>query len=291
LKIPCEVIGEYCPQLKNFFALLKEIFEHKDLPQSQREFFLEQLVTNAEMIHTVAADPVAILRGKYSQQVEGLNDAEIKKLSDSLPGNSFAKSPGTFYQAVIDLSNKIKAEQLKTKLVELWRKITDSDSSREWSNKHRTPILALVPPTEQSAAKEIFDTIIEISPDDKKVKRALDYLKKPPKYFAVLKDVNRIEAAFRQAILDADHQILFDDNEELRRELESQLTSDVYQWYPNNLLKGVIEKLSKKKYFSGGLHDKVVAGINRMPADKAKKMLLELIEKDYEVALKLLKGY
>lgn len=51
----------------------------------------------------------------------------------------------------------------------------------------------------------------------------------------------------------------------------------------------VIEKLSRKKYFSGGLHDKVVAGINRMPADEAKKMLLELVEKDYEVALKILK--
>ena len=291
LKIPCEVIGEYCPQLKNFFALLKEIFEHKELPQSQREFFLEQLTMNAEMINVVATNLVVILRGKYSQQVEGLNDAEMRKLSDLLPSDSFARSLGTYYQAVIDLSNKIKSEQLKTKLVELWRKLTDSDSPRDWSNKHRTPILALVPLTEQSTAKEIFDTIMRPSPDDKSVKRAIDYLKKPPEYFAVLKDDKQIENTFRQTILDLDHQVLFRNNKELRRELESQLTGDVYQWYPNPLLNGVIEKLSQRKYFSGKLFGNVVEGVEMMSADNLKKLLLKWVETDYTVALKILKEY
>lgn len=287
LKIPADLIAEKYPSLKNFFALLKELSERGEIPQNKRDFFLRQLFDNAEIIHKAISEPIEILRKKYSYQLDGLNDEEIKGLYASLPNSSFTDSQGNYHKNVADLSKKIQGAQLKNELLTLWRKVAGNKSPREWSNAHRTPILAMVPQSEYKTAQKVFDTIMNSSSDEKSLREAIDYLKKNPPYFASLNDDQKIEETFRKEIIDEKYRVLLDDNDEVRTELERKEV-DVYQWHSNSRVKDIIEKLTETKYYTDGVHDKVTARVMQMPDEDAKKLLIELLDKNFEVGLKLL---
>ena len=290
LKIPADVISDYYPALKNFFATLKEICKRGEIPQSKREFFLCQLIDNAEIVHDALSEPLRILRDKYSYQLTGLNEEEIKELHSCLSKDSFTDSQGRYHKNVDDLAKKIKSKQLKNKLVDLWQSIAGNNSPREWSKVHRTPILAMVPQSEQDTARKVFNVLMANAPEEKDVQFAIDYLEKRPPYFDALNDKRQIEEAFRKAIIDEDYRVLLDDNDEVRNELERNKTSgDAYQWYPNLRVKEIVEKFAENKYFSGGACDKVTARVMRMSNEDAKKLLIELLDRNYEVGLKLLR--
>ncbi|MBR6887677.1 MAG: hypothetical protein IKN16_04455 [Selenomonadaceae bacterium] len=289
LKIPADVMGDYYPAIKDFFALLKELSERGEIPQSKRDFFLCRLIDAAEIIRDALSEPIKILREKYSYQLSGLNDEEIKDLHSCLPNSSFTDSHGRYHKTVDDFAKKIKSKQLKNTLVDLWGKVASNNSPREWSKIHRTPILAMVPHSEQDAARKIFNIVMTNAPEEKDVQFAIDYLEKQPPYFAALNDKRQIEAAFRKAIIDEDYRVLLDDNDEVRDELELKFPGDAYQWYSNVRVKEIVKKFAENKYYSGGAYDKLIARVMRMSNEDAKKLLVALLNKNFEVGLKLLR--
>ena len=289
LKIPADTIGESYPTLKNFLALLKELTEHGEIPQSKREIFFHQLIDNAEIIREAISEPVKVLHEKYSYQLEGLNEEEIKSLYTSLPNSSFIDSQGRYHKIVADLAKKIQSNQLKNELLNLWYEVSGNRSPREWSKDHRTPILAMVPQSEQDDAKKVFVALLMSSPTEKELQFAIDYLKKRPPYLATLKDEQKIEEAFRREIIGEKRAILLRDNDEVRDAIEWRTSNQPYEWYSNSRVNSVIEKLVENKYYTGEAHDKLTERVMQMPSEDAKKLLIELLDKNYEVGLKLLR--
>ena len=287
LKIPCDTIADSYSTLKDFLAVLKELVVRDDIPQSKRKFFLRQLVDNAEIIHGVMKEPQKILREKFSSLLNDLSDSEVAEIYTSLPFTSFTDSRGHYHKNLSDKVATIRKGQLKNELRILWREVAGNKSPREWSTLHRTPIAAMVPNSEQSNAKEVFDSLMTSSPDENAVKSAIAYLKKRPDYFSALNDERQIEAAFRKVIL-GDKQVLFDDNDEVRNELEAKFRGDAYQWYPNVRVKELVDEISRNKYYSGGAYDKITAQVALMSPDEAKTLLIDLLDKNYEVGLKIL---
>lgn len=285
LKIPADTIGEYYPTLKNFFALLKELTEHGELPQGKRENFLRQLVDDTEAVREALSEPVKVLRVKYSYQLDGLTDDEIKNLYTLFPNSSFTDSQGRYHKMVVDFAKKTKSNQL----VALWREVVGNKLPREWSKEHRTPILAMVPQAEQDSARKVFNALMTISPDEGDVKFAIDYLEKRSSYLNALNDERRIEEVFRREIIGDESSALLQDNDEVRNVLELKISADAYQWYSNSRVNAVIKELTKDKYYTGEAHDKVTERVMRMSDEDAKRLLIELLDKNYEVGLKLLR--
>lgn len=288
LKIPADKIGSSYKSIKEFFDVLKEIVTRGEIPQSKREFFLSQLIENAEMINAAISNPIKILREGYSYQVSGLNEEEIKDIYAKLSFNSFTDTQGHFMKNLNDLAQKIKEGKLKTELLNLWREMVGNNSPREWSNNYRTPILAMVPKSEQSAAKKVFETVMANLPEEKDIHFAMDYLKKRPSYFGALNDKQKIEEAFRKTII-GDKNVLLDNNDEVRNELEKKFRGDAYQWYPSVLVNEIVKDFAENKYYSGGAYEKLTVKVMNMSSEDAKKLLIDLLDKNYEVGLKLLK--
>ena len=287
LRIPADKMSESYPPIKEFFATLKEAFERGEIPQSKRENFLRQLVEEADTIREALSEPIKILRQKYFQ-LRNMSDEEIKELHSLLPNSSFTDSHNRFNKNVVELAKRIKGKQLKNTLVELWQELTGSNSPREWSKTHRTPILAMVPHSELDEAKKVFATVMANSPPENDVQFAIDYLEKKPTYFSALKDERQIEEAFRQKVIGAP-EVFFDDSNEVRDELALKFSGDAYDWYPSICAEEFVRKFSESKYYSGGACEKVTARVMSMSDEDAKDLLIELVDKNYEVGLKLLR--
>ena len=212
----------------------------------------------------------------------------VSELYAALPYSSFTDSEGHYRKNLQDLAKRIQSNQLKNKLLDLWRDVAGSKSPREWSKIHRMPILAMVPQLEQDIARKVFNAVMTNAPTEGDMQEAIAYLKKRPSYFAALNDDRQIEEAFRNNVIGKKHRALLDDNNEVRDELEKKFPGDAYQWYPSVRVKDIIEKFAENKYYTGEAHDKVTEQVMRMPDEEAKKLLIELLDKNYEVGLKLL---
>lgn len=288
IKVPCDVIAESFAALKDFLAVLKEIVVRGDIPQSKREFFLGQLVDNAEIIRVVMNEPQKMLRDKFSYQLDDLSEEELDEVYGSLPYTSFTDSRGHYHKILSDKAAEIRKGQLKNELRKLWREVAGNKSPREWSTIHRTPILAMVPKSEESDAKKVFETVMSNAPNENAVNFAIAYLKKRPSYFAAIKAERQIEETFREAVI-GDKQVLFDDNDEIRNELEAKFQGDAYQWYPNMRVKELVAEIARNKYYSGGAYEKISELVGKMEPADAKALLIELLDKNYEVGLKILR--
>ena len=290
LKIPADALGDYFSTVKTFFSILKELVERGELPQNKREVFLEQLKKNATAINTAISEPLQFLRAKYSYQLKGINDAELQNLYYALPNNSFIDSQGHYHKNLVELAKKIRSNQLKNQLLDLWNNLANNKSPREWSAIHRTPILAMVPISEQENVTRIFDAILNPSPAEKDVVFAIDYLKNTPTFFSTLNDPQQIESAFRNVIIGEKYRGFLDDNDAVRNEIEANFSGHPFHWFPNILINKIVEQFAENKYYTGDAHDRVTAQVMKMSDKEAKTLLIELLDKNYEIGLKLLRG-
>lgn len=288
LKIRAEDIGESYPTLKDFFVILKEIVDNKIIPQSKRKIFLSQLTEKAEMIHAALSDPIKILREKYSHQISDLNEEELNKVYNSLPLTSFTDSHGRFFKNLNESAEKIKNSRIQKELLDLWQKVAGNKLPREWSNFHRTPILIMLPKSEEDVVRKVFNTVMENSPSKIDIEKAIDYLKKNSSYFSALNDPDEIEKNFREKII-GDNKILLDNNDEIRNELEQKFQGEIYNWYPNSHVNEILNEFAKKKYYNGGAYEKLTTKVMKMTDEDAKQLLIKLLDNNYEVGLKLLK--
>lgn len=287
IKIPADIAGSYYNTLKDFFALLKETVLRGDIPQGRRKDFLNMLIDNKDTIIFALGNSQTVLKEKYSTLLEGLSDENIDEIYPKLHVNAFIESQGQFYKKLQELKNKIMSDKITIKLQQKWREVFGNKNPREWSREYRTPILILVPEKEIEKAKKVFATILSNSPTENDVNFALNYLENPPEYFKDFKNQQKIEDAFKKKII-GEFVKFAKNNNEVRDELERKFQGDAYDWYNNVKVNEILAQWAKNKYYSGGVYDQLLEQVNKMSGEEAKKLLIDLLDKNYEVGLKLL---
>ena len=288
LKVPCEILFECHNSVKDFFVMLKKVVLRGDLPTDKYNDFLRHLTENVILIGKIMNDPQEIIRTEYAYQLNGLSDKELNEIYASLPYSSFTDARGQYFKNLKEKAKEVRKGQLKNKLLKLWREVAGNKLPREWSKVNRTPIRALVPKSEEKEAFPVFETLLSSAPEETAVMTAIEYLRKKPAYFADIKSERKIEEAFKKTII-GNFDIVLEDNDEVRNELEANFLGDAYKWYPNVRTQEIVNEFVKNKYYSEGFCDKATECVGRMSNEDAKALLIKLIDKNYEVGLEVLR--
>lgn len=186
IKSPASVITAKCPELMYFIGCLKDIAENGEISHEKHEKFLAELTEKASIISALKEEKIAIFKETYSLYLVGFNDAEVRKVYNTLPASSFTDDKSTFEKNVSAISDEIRSEQERFRLLELWEEKTGTKNAYEWSEKNRTPIKAMVSVDEQVNAFKLFDAINYPNTEASKVSDALSYLKSNPGFIASL---------------------------------------------------------------------------------------------------------
>lgn len=171
------------------------------------------LVENTDIIKAAFADLLKVLREKFSAQLDGLNDNEIKKILTYMPNSSFTDSQSFFQKNLNDKADDIRKGQLKN---------------------------------------ELLKTIMDNSPSAKDIQDAIAYLEKRPSFFAAMKDSIQIETAFRKIFI-GKYIGLLDDNDEIRNALSTNFQPDPYNWYPGSAANDFLKNSLKKNILKAAL--------------------------------------
>lgn len=286
IRIPCSALVMEVPALKAFFLTLRDIAANGDLPYDKRGAFLFELETNANLFVDFIESKTDIFKNMYSFYLTGFSDSEVSTLHSKLSITSFTSDKSDYEKHVAELAEKIRREQEKFRLHQLWEETTSSKTPKEWSSKYRTPILTLVPAGLQSDVRRVFDTINRTNPEDSDVKFALEFLQTKATFLGEVSDKVRIDAAFSRDIIGRFIAVL-SDADEVRAHLENIVPSEHYDWYGNPTITREVEKFAQARYNQGG-SEKVLEKIEKMDDRKAKEYLKRLIKENMNVGIEII---
>lgn len=286
IKTPVAALISERPQLKILFEILREIAATRKLPYEKRSAFLTELGKNADTFKVFFTEKTDVFAKIYSLYLTAFSEQEINNLYSKLPFDSFIMDKSDFEKRLDALARQLRSEQEKYCLHRLWEEKTSSKTPIDWTDKHKTPLFALVPHDLQGDCRRAFDAINRNNPEDAEVKFAYNFLQDKVAFFPDLNDKSKIDAAFARDIIGR-FIVMLPNVDEVRSHLENSIDISPYEWYGHPLVQNEVEKLAKSIYNLGG-SDKVLARIEKMDAEEAKKYLKRLIKDNMNVGIEII---
>ena len=287
IRISYAAAKNYLDELGPFLNLLHSMKKAGTLLDSQKKTFLDLLRANAETFRSFYNNQVDMFKRVCGYYLDKLSDEEIKEVFSTIPSGSFTYEKADYLNTV---ESKVKSymEGLKSaKLKKLWKEKTGTDSPREWSKKHKMPILCLIPDAEVAKAKLAFGAVNRAKADEASIDKAIEYFASA-KFFDMLTDDSALDKAFRDGIIKS-YAVMLTDIQSVKDYLDSHIGADPYDWFGLPEIDKKLRQMAEAKYNQGGC-ERALAKIDEMDIADVKKYLKDLIKDNMIVGMEIIKG-
>ena len=287
IKIAFEALKKAAGDLTPFLEELHRMKQTNTLPEQNKEKFYSLLVSQRDAFDKFYSDQIPYFRTVAEIFIDGMDTDDILKLYQDIPAGQFTKS-STEYMTYVENAVKVFLQnQAKKRLKDLWAEKTGTKDPRDWSARYDTPILCMLDDEERPEAKEIFTIIMENSPSEMSITRAITYLNRVT-YFDKLANKELRDKCFMSRVV-GDYGLMLDDAQAIRDYLIAHVTVRPYDWMDNSTVQNQIGLLAEKKYKTGG-SEKVWAIVEKMDATELRHYLRDLISDNVKVGIEILKN-
>lgn len=277
------LISKY-PEMTQVWEFLLKIYQRVDILPTNMKVYVDNLSLHINDVKDFFENETKVFFDLYSPYLSEISFDEIKELKLPLAG-IFRESRTRANEKVKQTVEEYLKNQTKSKLFSLWKEKTTSKSPEDWSNKNRTPIMRVVKKEDYDIAKKTFDTLNRGNGTEVEINKALDYLSNTD-LFDYLNDEIKINNAF--ASLLGRYKAILTDYEKVRDVLE-RLSISAYEWDTHPSIRSKIIELAKAEYDAGG-SDKVISEIEKLPVEKLKEYLIELVKEQVDIGIEILNG-
>lgn len=280
-----EAIRAKRPTLDKFFYNLLKITNYEDmLPENMKSFLDEMTNHNAE-IRDILNNSLAVFMEIYSPYLEGFSDVECEEIKNSITTEMFTATSTASNATVKKAAEDYKKNQIKQQLFKLWNdKTGGTKNPRDWSEKHRTPILCCIDINGYDEAKRAFSTMNSSTQSEADIKSALAFIQNA-KFFENISKQEYRDAQFMKVVV-GDYSKLLPGINEIKDELEGTGIS-AYEWSENPRIRGKIKEMASAEYNAGG-SEKAIKVIDNMSDTELKQWLTDLVKKDMGLGVKII---
>lgn len=287
IKIAFEALKKAAGDLTPFLEELHRMKQTNTLSDQNKEKFYSLLVSQREAFDKFYSDQIPYFRTVAEIFIDGMDTDDILKLYQDIPTGQFTKS-STDYMTYVENAVKVFLQnQAKKRLKDFWVEKTGTKDPRDWSARYDTPILCMLDDEERPEAKEIFAIMMENSPSETSITRAIAYLNRVT-YFDKLTNKELRDKCFMSRVV-GDYGLMLDDAQTIRDYLIDHVTVRPYDWMDNSTVQNQIRMLAEKKYKTGG-SEKVWAVVEKMDATELRHYLRDLISDNVKVGIEILKN-
>ena len=287
IKISFEALKKATGDLTPFLQELHRMKQTNALSDQNKEKFYSLLVSQREAFDKFYGDQIPYFRTVAEIFLDGMDTDDILKLYQDIPAGQFTKS-STEYMTYVENSVKVFLQnQAKKRLKDLWVEKTGTKDPRDWSARYDTPILCMFDDEERPEAKEIFAIMLENSPSEMSINRAIAYLNRVT-YFDKFNNSELRDKCFMSRVV-GDYALMLDDAQTVREYLVAHVTVRQYDWMDNSTVQNQIRMLAEKKYKTGG-SEKVWSVVEKMDATELRHYLRDLISDNVKVGIEILKN-
>lgn len=287
IRVSFTAAKNYLDEISPFMELLCAIKKSGQLLDSQKQKFYDLLVLNGEAFRNLYNNQADLFKRVCAYYLSDLSDDEIRELYATMPAGAFTQEKNDYFVSVEDKVKAYKATLGSAKLKKLWQDKTGSSSPREWSKKHKMPILCLIRDEEVQKARAAFGTINKSHPDAQSIDKAIEYLETAD-FFGSLNNNNALDVAFREAII-KDYAVLLTNIEEVKDYLDRTLTTDPYDWFGLPEVDKRLKQMAEAKYSQSGC-TRALEKIDKMGIEDAREYLKSLIKDNMIVGMEIIKG-
>ena len=280
IRISYAAAKNYLDELGPFLGMLYNLKKAGTLLDSQKQSFLELVQANGSAFRNFYNNQVDLFNRVCGYYLDGLSEDEIKDVFDTMPAGSFTYEKADYLNQVEAKVGAYKEGQKNTQLKKLWREKTGTDSPRDWSKKHKMPILCLIPDNEVAKAKAAFGA-------EQAIDRAMEYFASA-KFFDLLDDSAALDKAFRDSII-GNYAVMLLNIQEVKDYLDSHITAEPFEWFGLPEIEKKLRQMAEAKYNQGGC-ERALAKIDEMDIADVKKYLKDLIRDNMVVGMEIIKG-
>lgn len=293
IKISYLYAKSYWDDLGPLMEILHGIKKAGELQENRRELFLQLITDKGAAFKAFYNHQEGVFANACSYILQGLDADSVSEIYKQLTGSNLFTAEKSYYQQRVQETVKTWSEsQEGAKLLKVWKDTTKTESPRAWSQAYLMPVLCMVDnPNEEISAKKTFDTINAVAKkkkvDGKSIEDAMKFLQSHSVLLQKLCDAAARDADFRKRILGR-YDVLLQDIEEIKKELEQHLTEHPYDWYHLTSLENAL--LQKAEFvYNGSGYELAVQKIDRMDIADVKRYLKELIEKNMTVGIEIIR--
>lgn len=287
IKISYLAAKNYLGELAPFMEILYKIKRSGALLDSQKKKFLELLISSGEAFRNFYNNQVDMFKKVCSFYVEEFSDAEVRELFATFGSGLFTKEKSEYTTLVSNAVQSYKGKQETTKLRNLWKQKTGTDTPRTWSKQYSMPILAMVPGKDAHEARSVFGTLNRSNPDPASVKKALEFLN-AASFYDDLNSAEKRDEAFRRYVI-KNYAVMLTDIEEVKQYLTSRMNSEPYDWFGLPEVDEKLKKMAEAKYNEVGC-DRALEKIDNMDVSDVKRYLKDLIKDNMIVGMEIIKN-
>lgn len=281
----CESMRAKKPGLDKLFAALLRIANYEDMLPEHVKSFLDELTIHSTEIRDILNSPLTVFVEIYAPYLDGFTETECEEIKNSITTEMFTASSTASNATVKKAAEDYRKNQVKSQLFKLWKdKTSGSKNPRDWSEKHRTPILCCISEAQYGEAKKAFATLNSGTQSETDIKDALAFLQKADFFESISSEEYR-DQCFTKRII-GDYSCLISDIDKVRDALEGTGIS-AYDWNDNPSAAKTISELATAEYDAGG-SDKVIGIIEEMKDGDLKKWLTDIVRKDMSLGVKII---
>lgn len=277
----------YWEDLSELMGMLYDIKKSGVLLDSKREKFLEQISANGEAFIRFYNNQTDLFRKACAYIVGRFSEEEVREIFKLLPNNLFTFEKSDYQDAVQIAVDKYISEQSATKLKEMWREKTQTETPRQWSKKYRTPILCMIPDKDVLMARTTFGTLNRKQPDTVSIDKAIEFLERAD-FFDRLSSQDARDKAFRENVVKS-YSVILDDLDEVRNHLMKVMGSEPYDWYGLPEVDKKLKEMAEYKYNESGC-GKALEKIEGMDVADVKQYFKRLIKDNMVIGMEIIKG-
>ena len=290
LKMPYEFFKGYCPELNKLFIELINIYKTSSFKEINKTAFLAELEDKADLFNSFYSKQQQVFNtGTNALVGADLSDEEVDYLYSQAESKAILKPLEDYEQALKQALAGYRKNKKYNELLETWKSVSNAKSPAEWSFNNKIPILCLFT-YEIQEAKQVFDIINvgrAISGDDK-IEKAIAFLN-TNKVISLLNDIGRCNEIFK-GYVSGEYDLLLSDVEEIKNLLFKRLGSNVYEWFVRkNSIDAIVKETATEKY-NTTYYNEVFNKIDKLPPERAKSYLKDLIKNEPLVGIKILKS-
>lgn len=290
LHLPVDVLQERYPGMKQILNILKDLAKNGLLVPAKETRLYEAIVNDTARLKEIFDYHRDIFKTVYSAMLSDLAEDDKNALYSMLPASSFSADRNTFENElktrVEELSGKLKRNQL----TQLWLDNTGEMTPRKLSRTLRTPLRIILGDmfegNDFNAALRACETINNPNSPENEIVAALAFWEGHADSLAMLKDQSRADKSFVKNII-GKYNSLLGNLETIRVAFEKKYGEEAWGWLDNPNWRQLVEKLAESE-FNNNAKEQAIRKISWLKPEEAKGLLLDLVEKDLEVALKIL---
>ena len=287
IRVSYPAAKNYLDELGPFLGMLYNLKKAGTLLDSQKKSFLDLLKVNIDTFRNFYNNQVELFKRVCGYYLDGLSDDEIKEVFATIPAGSFTYEKADYLNTVEAKVATYKEGQKNAQLKKLWKERTGTETPRDWSKKHKMPILCLIPDGEVAKAKAAFGAVNRAKADELAIDRAMEYFA-TAKFFDMLNDNDMLDKAFRDTII-KNYAIMLTDIQEVKDYLDSHITADPFDWFGLPEIEKKLRQMAEAKYNHGGCA-RALSKIDEMDVSDVKKYLKDLIKDNMIVGMEIIKG-